>query len=421
LEQFKYKNNVFCCEGVHLKNAAEQFGTPLYVYSKQSVIDHCRWIENAFGPTDHLSCYAVKANSNKEILRLLAHEGIGADAGSVGEMQLALQAGFFPDKVTFSGVGKRDDEIEYALKNNIMALYVESGEELHIINSIAQRLNTRARILLRVNFDLLSETHPYITTGQKHNKFGVDCSSAILILQEAKTLSNIDVLGIHSHIGSQITKVETFINAAHTMVKFVGELHGKGIAAKHLDFGGGFGVQYHDYVTHPLLPVDDEHPEAGITTVNMLTAALPVLQEANCKILIQPGRSIVAHAGILLTKILYIKSTSAKTFVIVDAGMNDLIRPSLYQSYHQIVPLQLRESPHKKVDIVGPLCESGDFFALDRPLQDMRRGEFLAILCAGAYGYVLSSNYNGRPRPAEVLVDGSQMQIIREREKIDSL
>ncbi len=421
MEEFQFKQDELWCEEVNLKRVAEQCGTPIYVYSKRSIIDHYRHIEKAFGGIDHLSCYAVKANANKEILRILAREGIGADAGSIGEMQLAQNAGFSPEKITFSGVGKRDDEIEFALSNNIMSLNVESVEEIEVINSIAAKRNTRARILLRINFDIESDTHPYITTGRRHNKFGVDRAEAIAMLKRATTLSHIEVLGIHSHIGSQITSIETFVAAAKEMKNCIDEIRQQGMTVRQLNFGGGFGVQYRDYISHHLLPPEQDHSEIGLTTVAILNAVLPILKESKCKILIQPGRSLVAHAGILLTKVLYIKKAQAKTFVIVDAGMNDLIRPSLYQSYHQIVPLSLKKTTHNVVDVVGPLCESGDFLALDRALPAVERNEYLVVMCAGAYGYVLSSNYNGRPRPAEVMVDGDRFEVIRKRELIQDL
>ena len=412
MEQFRYKNDRLWCEETDLGDVARRFGTPAYVYSRQSVIDHCRWIESAFGGTDHLSCYALKANASSEILRVLAAEGIGADVGSIGELRLALDAGFPPGSVTFSGVGKRDDEIAAALERDILALNVESEEEIGVVNGIAKRLGKRARIFLRVNLDIASDTHPYITTGRKHNKFGVESSRAEEILRSAMALPAIEILGIHSHIGSQITKGETFAAAARAIVDLIARLRAGGIGVTQLNFGGGFGVQYRDYVIHPRIPSERENPEADLSTVNMLNHVLPILREAECRILIQPGRSIVAHAGVLITKVLYRKVSSGKTFVIVDAGMNDLIRPSLYQSYHQIVPLVVRDVKQELVDVVGPLCESGDFFALDRALPSVERGEHLAVLCTGAYGYVLSSNYNGRPKPPEIMVDGSRCTLI---------
>ena len=421
MREFHFRDAELWCENVRLRDGAEQFGTPLYVYSRNSIIDHCRHIERAFGSIDHLSCFAVKANANRTILRTIAQQGIGAEVGSAGELHLALEAGFPADKITYSGVGKRDDEIEFALRSKILSLNVESEEELVVISSIARRLNTRARILLRVTFDVDPDTHPYITTGKNSNKFGVEAAKAGEILLKARSLQGIEILGIHNHIGSQIVRADAFVAAAKHSSELVHQLRSAGIPVHHLNFGGGFGVQYRDYVAHPFLPSDKETVESGITTVKLLEAVLPILEGTKCKILIEPGRSIVAHAGIVITKVLFKKVTREKTFVVVDAGMNDLIRPSLYQSYHQVVPLHVDDGQHEIVDVVGPLCESGDFLALDRALPRVRRGDYLAVLCAGAYGYVLSSNYNARPRPAEAFIDGSDIRVIREREKIDQI
>jgi diaminopimelate decarboxylase len=272
-----------------------------------------------------------------------------------------------------------------------------------------------------VNFDIQAQTHHYTSTGHRQSKFGIERERAVQIAQQAASIPGIRLIGIHSHIGSQITKPETFQQAAKEVVLLVNELRSKGIEITDVNFGGGFGVQYHDYVTHSLLPNDGSHPDSGVTTVNLLKSIVPILQETQARILIQPGRSIAAHAGILLTKVLYTKQSGTKKFVIVDAGMNDLIRPSLYQSYHQIVPLSLQQSDHEIVDVVGPLCETGDFFALDRTLPKVDRGEYLAILCTGAYGYVLSSNYNGRQRAAEIMVNGNEYSVIRNRETIHQL
>ncbi|MBI1802945.1 MAG: diaminopimelate decarboxylase [Ignavibacteriae bacterium] len=421
MEQFHYKNNELWCEEVNVDEIVRNVGTPVYVYSRRSIVDHCRWIEQAFGTIDHLSCYAVKANANREVLRTLAHEGIGADAGSVGELYLALAAGFPPEKITFSGVGKRNDEIEFALRRNILSFNAESEEEIQVLSDIAGTLATTARVFLRVNFDIKTTTHPYITTGRRHNKFGVDSSKALSVLRSASRLPGLEVVGIHSHIGSQIIDEETFIAAAEALSRVASNLRSEGINITQINFGGGFGVQYRNYITHRLLPLEPENPEAEVTTVRLLQAILPILKKTGCRIFIQPGRSIVAHAGILLTKVLYRKQGDGKIFVIADAGMNDLIRPSLYQSYHQIVPTRLVENEHEIVDVVGPLCETGDFFALDRRLPHVDRGDSLAVLCAGAYGYVLSSNYNGRPRPAEVMVDGDTFAIVTPREVLEDL
>ncbi len=421
MEEYRYRNDRLFCENVDLGDLAERWGTPLYVYSSRSIVDHCRHIEKSFGTMPHLSCYAVKANANREILRILSHEGIGADIGSIGELQLALGAGFPSSKITFSGVGKRDDEIAAALKEGILGINVESEEEIRIIGSIAASLGTRAKISLRVNFDIRPRTHPYVTTGARHNKFGVAADRAVEVLRSAGANPSLEVVGIHSHIGSQITEQETFQSAGRALVRLVDDLRASGIPVSQVNFGGGFGVQYHDFLKHPQLPHDAENPEGELTTVKLLQAVLPILGESGAMILIQPGRSIVAHAGILLTKVLYRKLEQGRVFIIVDAGMNDLIRPSLYQSYHQIVPLRLRNAPAEAVDVVGPLCESGDYFALDRMMPAVDRGDVLAVLCTGAYGYVLSSNYNGRPRPAEVLVDGDRSSLITPRESLQRL
>jgi diaminopimelate decarboxylase len=421
MEEFYYKENTLWCENLPVAQLGEEFGTPLYVYSKNSVISHCRYIENSFGDVDHLTTYAVKANANKSILTLIAREGIGADIGSGGELALALKAGFDPSLITYSGVGKRPDEIEMALNSGIFAFNVESEEEIRALSDIASETGKVARILLRINFDIEANTHPYITTGRKYNKFGIDYARAGEVIDMALSLRGIRVAGIHMHIGSQIIQTETFVKAANEVTRLVKELKSSDVAIELLNFGGGFGVTYRDFVQHPALKIEGEYSESHVTVAKFIEAILPILRQTRCKILIQPGRSIVAHAGILLTKILYIKHKSGKTFVIVDAGMNDFMRPTLYQSYHQIVPTQVRDGIPMVVDIVGPLCESGDFFAQERITPQLKQGDYVAIMCTGAYGYVLSSNYNSRPRPAEVMVSGTNAEIIRNRETIDQL
>lgn len=418
--EYAFVDNVLKGEDLELRAIAQEFGTPLYVYSKRSLLDHCRHIERAFEGRPHITYYAVKANANRHILRLIAGEGLGADVGSRGELYLALDAGFPADRITYSGVGKRDDEIAFALERDIHAFNVESEEELEIIDRIAARSNTRARILLRVNLDIDAGGHAYVSTSLRQNKFGIPRHQAAAVLHRACALPHIEVRGIHSHIGSQITRGETFRRAAEALVALVRELRAAGIPIHDVDFGGGFGVQYRGYVSHPWLPAE-EPEEMNLSASSLIKAVLPMLQETECRISIQPGRSIIAHAGVLLVKVLYRKETEGKVFLVVDGGMNDLIRPSLYHSYHQIVPLVVEERPHETVDVVGPLCESGDFFALGRLLPRTGRGEYLALMCAGAYGYVLSSNYNARPRPAEVLIDGSNVEVIRNRETVEQL
>ena len=417
---FFYDSDVLMCESVSLPVVAEQFGTPLYVYSKRALIENCLAMEQAFEGFPHLTTYAVKANSNIHLLKLIADQGLGADVGSKGELFLALKAGFLPPKISFSGVGKRDDEIEYALQQDILAFNVESEQEIEVLNVIAGRLGKRARILLRLNLDIDAGTHAYTSTSRKQNKFGVASGKAGGVLKRAQQLQHIDIRGIHSHIGSQITNVDSFVTAASALSKLIAEFREQGIPIHDLDFGGGYGIQYHGFITHPQIPF--EKPEAKhVSPATFIGTVLPYLKETGCNISIQPGRSIIANAGVLLTKVLYRKEAEEKTFVIVDGGMNDLIRPSLYQAHHQIVPLKLKDAKFERVDVVGPCCESGDFFAQDRALSQVERGDYLSLMCAGAYGYVLSSNYNARLRPAEVLVDGKNVTLIRDREELEEL
>jgi diaminopimelate decarboxylase len=423
MHEFSYTNTTLMAESVPLRAVAEEFGTPLYVYSKRSLLDHCRHIERAFDGHPHMSFYAVKANANKTLLRLIGEEGFGADIGSVGELHVALAAGIHAAKITFSGVGKREDELTAALRAGIHAFNVESTEEIEVLNGIAGHEKKKARILLRVNLDIDAGGHSYVSTSLKQNKFGIPARQSTEVLRWATGLPHIQVKGIHSHIGSQITKAETFVRAAEALVGLLRELSAAGIPVTDLDFGGGFGVQYRGFITHPQLPaeVPEEPEEINLSAANLIATVAPLLRETNCRLSIQPGRSVVAHAGVLLVKVLYRKQTDDKLFVVVDGGMNDLIRPSLYNAHHQIVPLELSSREHEKADIVGPLCESGDFFALDRVIPRVERGEYLALMCAGAYGYVLSSNYNARPRPAEVLVDGKSRTLIRRRETIEQI
>lgn len=422
MKHFFYKENQLYCEESLVQEIAEEFGTPLYVYSKQQLLENFRAIDSAFNGVDHVTCYALKANSNHALLKLLAEAGAGADAVSSGEIHLALKAGFDPQKITFAGVGKRDDEIEYALKKNIFSFNVESMQELDVINEIAGRLKTKARIALRINPDIDAATHPYISTGLKTNKFGIDISVAVESFKHAASLPNIQVDGIHTHIGSQILKVDPFVQTAQTVVRLVKELKDIGIEIHHIDFGGGFGVTYKNALKHPMLPVEETNgaEEAPAHDI-FISSVLPILKTSGCKLVIEPGRSIIANTGVLITKILYTKDNGVKKFVIVDAGMNDLLRPSLYNAYHQIVPLTVQQQEFDTVDVVGPVCETGDFLARDRKLQSVGRGEYLAVLTAGAYGIVNTSHYNARLRAAEVLVNGDKVRVIGERETFEDL
>jgi diaminopimelate decarboxylase len=419
-QHFTYQKAELHCESVPVREAVSQFGTPLYLYSRQAIVERCREIEGAFDGHPHLVCYAVKANANPAILRLVREEGLGADVGSRGELYLALRAGFRPDRITFSGVGKRDDEIEEALVRGVHAFAVESVQEIDVIDQIAGRLGTTGRILLRVNLDIDAGGHAYISTSKKQNKFGVPRHQAREVLLRAAALSHIDVRGVHSHIGSQITDVGVFLNGARSLVGLVGELRDAGLRLPDLDFGGGYGVQYHGFLCHPELPA--EPPErADLSTAGMIRAVLPILAGTGCALSIQPGRAIIAQSGVLVVRVVYRKETGEKIFVIVDGGMNDLIRPSLYHAHHQVVPVRLRGASHERVDVVGPVCESGDFFAQDRLLPRCDRGDLLALMGAGAYGYAIASNYNARLRPAEVLVGSGTMTLIRERESLEDL
>jgi diaminopimelate decarboxylase len=428
LPYFTYKENDLYCEDVPLREIVEEFGTPLYVYSKNQILDNFRAFHAAFGETNHLICYALKANSNIQLLKLLVQEGAGADVVSKGELFLALKAGFPPEKITYTGVGKRDDEIEYAIKKSVASLNVESEEELRIVSEIAQRLDREVPISIRVNPNIDPETHPYISTGLKVNKFGIDHARVLAAYRLAKDLPNVRIAGIHAHIGSQITSIEPFVQCATMLASLAQELKDAGIELTHIDIGGGVGVDYHRALVHDLLPVESTtSPAIGGTSAapptasEFVKAVLSVLQQTGLTIMFEPGRAIVADAGMLVTKVLYTKQGGGKKFVIVDAGINDLIRPSLYDAYHQIVPLILKGKETETVDVVGPICETGDFFALDRVLPTVARSDLLGIATAGAYGYSETSNYNGRLRPAEILVNGERCRVIRERETLDDL
>jgi diaminopimelate decarboxylase len=416
-----YKDNLLSCEDIPLKELAEEYGTPLYVYSKNQIIDNYRSFSNALGETNHLVCYSLKANANHSILKIIAGEGAGADVVSAGEIYLALKAGFTPDKIVFAGVGKREDEIEYALSQNIFSFNVESATELQTISRVALRLGKKARIALRINPDIDAQSHPYITTGLQSTKFGIEAQKAFEVFQYAASLSSMEVMGIHTHIGSQITKPEPFIATANYVVGLIGKLRSAGINLTHIDFGGGFGVQYTDAVIHEALPKEDGTELPVPSPVDIFTGVLPILKSTGCFIWIEPGRSIIANAGVLVSRVISVKDNSAKKFVIVDCGMNDLLRPSLYQAYHQIVPVSINTYEHEKVDVVGPICESTDFLARDRLLARSNAGDYLAVLTTGAYGFVLSSNYNGRPRPAEILVNGDRVRVIRPRQTVEEL
>ncbi len=402
MHYFQYKGNELYAEDVPVRELAEQYGTPLYVYSYRTLQRHYHAYSDAFGEHPHLVCYAVKANSNLAILRALAKLGSGADIVSGGELYRALKAGIPPKKIVYAGVGKTEEEIEFALKKGILMFNVESPQELETINRVAEGLKKKASVALRINPDIDPETHPYISTGLKKNKFGIPIEKALQYYKLAQGLPNIKVVGIHKHIGSQLTSVRPFVDALKKVLAFIKDLQAQGLKIENLDIGGGLGIQYED--ERPPHPRD------------LAGKVLRLLKGQGFRIILEPGRSIVGNAGILVTKVLYRKEGFGKDFVIVDAAMNDLMRPSLYNAYHRVLPVKKTRTRKVISDVVGPVCESGDFLARERPLPVVKPGQFLAVMSAGAYGFSMSSNYNSRPRAAEVLVHGSNHYLIRKRE-----
>jgi diaminopimelate decarboxylase len=399
------------CGRVPIETLARRFGTPLFVYSADQIVDRLRSFQEAFVTRAHLVCYAVKANSALAILKLMAEQGAGFDIVSSGELERVTAAA--PDavgRVVFSGVGKTEFEIDLALKAGIFAFNVESEEELELLARRAAKLRKQARFALRVNPDVFAETHPYISTGLREHKFGIDIRRAPGIYRSAAKNRWLDAQGISVHIGSQIRSAEPFGAAIERVSKLAAQLARDGIRIQWIDAGGGLGIDYHDASSDPAAKVR-EYAEA-------LSAALG---EFSGRLLIEPGRFIVAQAGALVTRVLYVKKQGKKTFVIVDAAMNDLIRPALYQAHHEIVPVRRRAGKARAVDVVGPVCESGDFFARDRKLPPVEPGDLVALLDAGAYGMAQSSNYNTRPRAAEVLVEGGKARLIRRRETMADL
>lgn len=407
MHDFKYVGNELYCEEVPVKKITEEVGSPVYIYSSRTLKNHFMAFDTAFAEIPHIVCFAVKANSNIAILNLFANEGSGADIVSGGELFRALKAGVDPQKMVFAGIGKTEEEITYALNSNILMFNVESPLELQKINQVAGKLGVKARIALRVNPDIDPKTHPYISTGLKKSKFGIGIKGALEEYQLASTLPNIEVVGIHKHIGSQITEVGPFVAALEKILNLVKQLKESGIDIKYIDAGGGLGIRYNEE--------EPPHPrEFG-------AAIMPLLKDMGCTLIFEPGRVLVGNAGILVTKVLYLKTGEAKNFVIVDAGMNDLIRPSLYDAFHKIIPVEERQAKEITADVVGPICESGDFLAKDRKIPRPEPGDHLAVMSAGAYGFTMSSNYNSRPRVAEVMVDGDKYHVIRKRESYEDL
>ncbi len=407
MHYFEYKNGELYCEEVPIKKILEDVGTPVYIYSAKTIRRHYKVFEKSFSNIDHLICYSVKANSNIAIISLLKQLGSGADIVSAGELKRALKAGIDPKKIVFSGVGKTPEEIEFALRADILMFNVESLEELETLGEIAKKLEKKAPFALRINPDIDPQTHPYIATGIKRSKFGIPEEFVIEAYKKAKENPYLYPIGIDAHIGSQITSISPFVSALSRLKKIWEELINLGFELKYLDIGGGLGIVYKN--EEPPLP--QEYADAIIKEGKDLKAT----------IILEPGRVIVGNAGILVTKVLYTKENILKKFVIVDAAMNDLIRPAFYQAYHKIIPVEEKYEEFEVVDVVGPICESSDFFAKERKLPKVKKGDFLAIMSAGAYGFVMSSNYNSRPRPPEVLVDEDKYYIIRKRETIEDL
>ncbi len=408
MHEFKYKNNELCCEGVAVKDLAAKYGTPLYVYSYDTFIGHYLKLKKAFAAVKPLICYSVKANSNLAILKALVDKGAGLDIVSGGELFRALKAGCGPRKIVYASVGKTDSEIEEAIRHDILFFNVESLPELENINRIASWLGKIVSVAIRINPDVAPKTHQYITTGKLTNKFGIELTAAENILLLGADFRHIKINGIHIHIGSQITDGAPFVEAVKKVILFIAKLKDKGINIEYLNIGGGLGIIY-----------KNEKPQ---TADEFARKILPLLKDSKLKIIMEPGRFIIGSAAILVTKVLYIKKTPLKNFVIIDGGMNDLIRPALYEAHHEIVPLSVgRVGKTMKVDVVGPICESGDFFAKERNLPELKAGDYIAVMCAGAYGFSMASNYNSRCRPAEILVKGAGVKLIRKRETREDL
>ena len=407
MHHFIYKKDDLYCEDVSVAYIADQIGTPFYLYSHATIKRHFRVFENAFNELEHLTCFSVKSNSNLAILRLFALEGGGADIVSGGELFRALRAGIPPDKIVFSGVGKTTKDIETALKSNIFMFNVESDQELQTLNKIAKDIGCKAMIAIRINPDVGPKTHPYIITGISENKFGIQIKDSLKTYSLAKQLENIDVKGISCHIGSQLTDIDPFVETLRKLKELLTVLTKMGFDIKYLNLGGGLGITY-----------DDEKPPHPSEYARALKETIG---KNKFTLILEPGRVIIGNAGVLVTKVLYTKSTTNKRFIIVDAAMNDLLRPTLYNSFHAVQPVKMTHSEMFTADLVGPICETGDFLAKDRKMPPFKPGNLVAIMSAGAYGFSMASNYNSRPKPAEVMVKDKVFSIIRSRETYDDL
>lgn len=422
MHDFRYVGSKLYCEQVSVQSLAERFGTPLYVYSQHTLTDHFDKLKRALAPLDHLICYAMKANSNSAVMRTLADLGSGFDVVSEGELRRVMAAGGHPSKCVFAGVGKTTAEIEFALQQDIYCFNVESEPELARINRVARRLKRIAPVALRVNPNVDAGTHAKITTGTYQNKFGIAYEQVRDVYARASKLKNLRLRGLQMHIGSQLTQVKPFEQAVRRVVPLVSELSQR----YNFDFfsiGGGIGIIYQQALESGSAKWwKQPSAEKILTPARYAAALLPLLKPLNLRILVEPGRFIVGNAGILVARVEYVKKTGRKTFVIVDAAMNDLIRPAFYDSYHEIVPIKRKVGrASSRADVVGPICESGDYFAKDRPLPAMGEGDYLALLSAGAYGSVMASNYNSRAMPAEVLVNGNKAALVRSRQSLEDI
>jgi diaminopimelate decarboxylase len=407
-EHINYRDNQLYLEDINVNDLAKEFETPLYIYSKNHFINQYKEFENSFSGINHKIFYAMKANFNMSVINTFVKLGSGVDANSEGELYRALKTGIDPSKVILTSVGKTKNEIKLGLEKNVLMIKAESEEEIKLINKIAGEMNIPARVAIRVNPDVDAKTHPYISTGLSSNKFGVDSKTALSIYKRRKNFPHIQFTGIDMHIGSQITSIDPFVEAVQKLSELYFEIEKDGLKLNHFDVGGGMGVSYNN--------------EKTFSINEFAKQTIPLFKKLSCEIIFEPGRFLTANGGILVTEVLYNKRNGDKNFIIVDAAMNDLLRPSIYQAYHHIQPIQKSDDRNDIVaDVVGPICESGDYLARDREISESKSGELLAVMSAGAYGMVMSSNYNARRRGAEILVDGDKYYVVRSKETFDHL
>ncbi|RJP75689.1 MAG: diaminopimelate decarboxylase [Candidatus Abyssobacteria bacterium SURF_17] len=406
---FGYREGTFWCESVPIPQIAEKVGTPFYLYSKNTLLRHYQRLDESLAGIDHIICYALKANPSLSVCKVLADAGSGAEIVSGGELYRALRVGVSPGKIVYNGNGKTAPEIRYALESGILMFNVDSESELHLLNQIANELGCTAHVGLRVNPDIDPRTHPYISTGLRENKFGIPIEEALEFYRKANAMPNVKVVGIHKHIGSQIVDLSPFVESLQRIMLLVKELSRIGVHLRCIDMGGGIGITYNE--------------ETPPSFEDYVSAIKPLIKDSGCMLIVEPGRVIVGNAGVLITRVVHVKASGNKNFVVVDAAMNDLIRPSIYGAYHNIVPVEQSANCRATIvaDVVGGICESADFFARGREVPELKAGELVAIMSAGAYGAAMASNYNSRPLIAEVMVDGSQTMIIRRRQTYEEM